>query len=326
MFSTDINPTDKSDAILTFIKAKRWLEGHIDCRFLAAGEYNENYLLKSGGQRYLFRINHGTQLNLDNQIEYEFNVLRAVEASGVTPRPYHYSLHSEQLGRGVMLMEFLPGRPLDYQTDLNRAAEIFARIHALPVPDEGLVLQRDPLEDLCVESLALLQRYPVVHYPEVYRLLRDYHDDLNRDHGGGQAIFNDESLCIVNSEVNSGNFIIDDDRAYLVDWEKAVVSCRYQDLAHFLVATTTLWKTEHRLTRQQKSDFLRTYLDCLPTPLDFELVCQRTLLLERIILLRALSWCFMAFHEYAGQGRALQHRKTLQTITTYLNDAACFLK
>jgi hypothetical protein len=80
------------------------------------------------------------------------------------------------------------------------------------------------------------------------------------------------------------------------------------------------------LSEERKIEFIKTYIAHLPESLDFELVFERTKLLERIILLRALSWCFMAYHEYARQDRALQHDLTLQKITSYLNDAACFLK
>ena len=79
---------EKTRVIREFLEARGWVRGVDAIRFLAAGEYNENFLVTAGNSRYVFRVNHGSQLGLDRQIEYEYRVLRAVEGSGVTPRPF----------------------------------------------------------------------------------------------------------------------------------------------------------------------------------------------------------------------------------------------
>ena len=316
---------DKPSQILDFLHQQGWLAGEPSCAFLAAGEYNENYLVSNDQGRFVFRINHGTQLGLDNQIEYEFRVLSAVSPSQVTPEPYYYSLAAEGLGRGVLLMEYLPGRPLDYTRDLAAAAGIFARIHAQPV-SEQLIVQADPARDIAAESLGLINRYPGVHYPEVRSLLLDYHARIVNESAAMAQLYADEALCIVNTEVNSGNFRMSEQRACLVDWEKAVVSYRYQDLAHFFVPTTTLWKTDYRLSREDKLAFLRVYLENSPVRLSVAEAYEKTLLMEKVILLRALSWCYMAYHEYTAAARELTHDDTFATITRYLDEAECFLK
>lgn len=313
------------NTIIDFITAHEWLDGKPSCSFLAAGEYNENYLITTGNKRFVFRINHGTQLNLENQIEYEFNVLTALKQSGVTPKPYYYAMGCEGLGDGVLMMDYIEGRPLDYRKDLDKAAHIFARIHAVPV-SEKLIVQDSPLVDICQESKGLLERYPIRHYADVHRLLMNYHDALLDEAEHGDQLFSDEQLCIVNTEVNSGNFIISDERSCLVDWEKAVVSCRYQDLGHFLVPTTTLWKADIRLNEHEKKEFLSLYKEKLGLDIELSTLLERTVFLEKIILLRALSWCYMAYHEYSDDSRSLQHSGTFSTITSYLDEAECFLK
>ena len=65
---------------------------------------------------------------------------------------------------------------------------------------------------------------------------------------------------MVNTELNSGNFLIDPQGvSSLVDWEKPLVSEPGQDLGHFLAPTTTFWKTDG------KSCFSNSLSD----PLDF---------------------------------------------------------
>jgi len=316
---------DNSTSILSYIVKNNWLSGDLNCSFLAAGEYNENYRVTDDANSYVFRINHGTQLGLANQIQYEFTVLKVVYPSGVTPRPYRYSLDGGDLGEGALLMEYIPGRALDYARDLGTAAGIFARIHALPT-DPRLIVQADPVRDIAAESLGLIRQYDGDQYRDVRVLLMDYHERIMELAQSSASLFAGEPLCVVNTEVNSGNFLINPVRSCLVDWEKAVVSCRYQDLAHFLVPTTTLWKTGCRLSAGQKRGFLVSYRQALGSDISLDELEEKTRLMERVILLRALSWCYMAWHEYTGKNRALASDATFRKIVSYLDEARCFLQ
>jgi thiamine kinase-like enzyme len=138
-------------------------------------------------------------------------------------------------------------------------------------------------------------------------------------------LFADECLSIVNTEVNSSNFLIDEDRAYLVDWEKAVVSYRYQDLGHFLTPTTTLWKTNHVFSEEEKIYFLEEYRERAGLSIPMDELRAKTRLLERTILLRGLSWCYMAYYEYMREDRALTHSATEKTIRRYMDQVDWFL-
>ncbi len=316
---------DKSPQVLAYIAGNDWLAGEMQCSFLAAGEYNENYLVFGNPGAYVFRINHGTQLGLARQVEYEFTVLQAVFPSGVTPGPLHYSLDAGGLGQGVLLMQYLPGRPLDYARDLDIAADIFARIHALP-PDPRLIVQADPVTAIAAESHALIGRYDGGQYRAVRQLLLNYHDAIVNLTCTAPTFFTGDSLCMVNTEVNSGNFLIHSQRSSLIDWEKAVVSSRYQDLAHFLVPTTTLWKTDCRLSEEDKKSFLRAYRQALDCDISLSELIEKTAFMERVILLRALSWCYMAYHEYTSKSRTLTSDVTFNKIVSYLDEAQCFLQ
>ncbi|MFA7164556.1 MAG: phosphotransferase [Desulfoplanes sp.] len=310
---------NQSEKIRIYLKQSGWLDHPGQISFLASGEYNENYLVAAGAQRFVFRINHGSQLGLEDQMGYEFNVLKALENSGVTPRPFACDPMSEAFGAGVLLMEYVPGVPLKYETDMATAAEIFARIHTQPL-QSGLIRQADPITAIAQESLGLVHRY--ADHPkkrEKARLLQ-YHGqilDLVNSHAG---IFDNEPLCIVNTEVNSGNFCINAHRSYLVDWEKAVISCRYQDLGHFLVPTTTLWKTDHVCSLAEQREFLAAYMAFSGVALDRAEVLFKTQLLMKTIALRATAWCFMAWYEYTRQERGLQHPDTFERICYYLDN------
>ncbi|WP_022667773.1 aminoglycoside phosphotransferase family protein [Desulfospira joergensenii] len=303
-----------------FLNRTGWVPGFRSVSFLAAGEYNANYLVEGRSKRFVLRINHGSQLGLgQDQISYEYRVLKALESSGVTPKPLACLPDPKPLGGGSLLMEFLPGKALVYEEDLDRAAGIFARIHSQPVPDD-LIVQADPVTDIARESLGLIQRFPDHPLREVRDRILAYHDEIMSLAEESRALFRDESLCLVNTEVNSGNFLISEKGAFLVDWEKAVVSYRYQDLGHFLVPTTTLWKTDTCLGPEEKRRFIEAYHREAGLKMDTEELIQKTRIMEKTILLRALSWCFMAFYEYTRTDRALQNQKTFTKIRQYLSD------
>lgn len=323
------HPMGKEAEIFQFLRREGWVDvaGAASVTFLAAGEYNENYFVRADQGQFVFRINHGSQLGLADQIGYEFRVLSALASCGVTPRPFFCAPDANGLGNGVLLMEFLPGGPLVYERDWGKAAQIFARIHALPVArNHSLVVQADPVADIAAESIGLIERFPDHPMPKVGRLLRRYHGRVLELADQSRVEFADEDLCIVNTEVNSGNFLVDGERAWLVDWEKAVVSHRYQDLGHFLVQTTTRWKTDYRFDASARMNFLRAYVEASDADLDLETVDRRTAILERTILLRALSWCYMAYVEYTRSDRGLTNKDTFIRIREYLSEAPCFLR
>lgn len=320
---------DTPETIRTFLTQSGWLANVDEVRFLAAGEYNQNHLVKAGGREYVLRVNTGSQLGLgDGQIAYEFGVLRAIAPSGVTPPVHRVEPHPVDLSGGCLLMDYLEGRALDYATDLDIAARIFARVHALK-PSGDLIRQDDPIADIAAESWGLLERFPDHPRKALLPLLKDYHGQVLRLADENRALFAAGAPVMVNTEVNSGNFVIGQSVSWLVDWEKAVVSSRYQDLGHFLVSTTTRWKAKVVLSTLRKQAFLAAYRGELlertgQAPSMDELTTGANLL-ERTILLRALSWCYMAFYEYTVSGRAIHNQDTLDTITQYLDEAECIL-
>jgi aminoglycoside phosphotransferase (APT) family kinase protein len=307
------------ELIRSFLLDQGWVRGEPAVSFLAAGEYNQNFLVRCGGKRLVFRVNRGSQLGLGDQIGYEFRVLRCVAPSGVTPRPLRVHPAPTPFGGGVMLMEWLPGTPLVYERDLGSAADVFARIHALP-PCPDLLRQEDPVAAVAAESLGLIERYPGHALGRERGTLLGYHERIVRLGQDNRALFAADRPCVVNTEVNSGNFLVGPAGAFLVDWEKAVVSSRHQDLGHFLAPTTTLWRTDTVIDAARRHDFLAAYHASLGDAPPLEALESLCAVMERAVILRGLSWCFMAHHEYAHGMKALTDETTRAKIGLYMRD------
>ena len=124
-----------------------------------------------------------------------------------------------------------------------------------------------------------------------------------------------EEPCIINTELNSSNFIIGKESSYIIDWEKPIIGEREQDLAHFSVPTTTFWKTDVIFSADEIEKFINLYENYSKKMIDrqkfkeyFTMTC-----------LRGTSWCAMAFVEYNG-ARAIKNEYTFNKIKAYLSD------
>lgn len=181
--------------------------------------------MRQGERRFVFRVNIASQINRDDQIVYEYKALRLLAPSGVTPKPFWVDDSRAYLDRGISIMEYLPGRPLDYQRDLDGAAKLFATIHQLELgtKEHELIVENKPLSLIFDECSELLHTYftsPLAD-PAIASYLKEVRDWADSAKTDEKYFTADPWLCIVNTEVNSGNFIVDEKGGtmHLIDWE-----------------------------------------------------------------------------------------------------------
>ena len=291
---------------------------------LAQGEYNLNYVVEQGGRRWVLRVNMGSQIQRDDQIAYEYNALRLLAESGVTPRPYFVDDSRARIPYGVLGMEYLPGDALDYRRDLEAAARLFARIHSVPVEGaHALIHEERPLTMTYEECARLLPVYLESELADP--ALRDYLAEVlawAAEARHREAYFlADPWPCIINTEVNSGNFIADRARGtlHLVDWEKPLWGDPSQDLSHFSVPTTTLWKTDYRMTPAAKRAFLDAYRTAVPDAHLRDTIEARVRLRDPFNCLRGISWSAMAWVTYQTGEHAVRNADTFRKVSAYLD-------
>lgn len=288
--------------------------------FLAQGEYNVNFIIKAAGKKYVFRVNTGSQLQLDNQILYEYNSLKAIEGSGVTPKVHFVDDSLRYFDYGILIMEFLEGMPLDYEKDLKKAASIFSRIHSIKMQETNhFIVEEGIFGDRINEAERLLSN--VWTSDKVNNKVKYFFDGFlswARDNRSKENYFIKEPWHVVNNtEVNSNNFIIGKDKAYLIDWEKPVISDPAQDLTQFMAVTTTLWKTDYLLSAEEKEDFFDTYIEGLDT--GDRNIRERVRLYTPYLYLRALSWCAHAYVEYHDPNKKIKNMDTFEKIKQFLD-------
>lgn len=281
-----------------------------------------NYHISQAGYDYVLRVNIGTQIDRPDQILYEYQTLRLLENSGVTPKPYFVDDARQNLPYGVLLMEYLPGEALDYHCDLDVAARLFARIHSWPVERNHLIIETQPLSMTFEECSRLLKVYLTSELadPSIYTYLKEVLDWADTARLKEAYFLADPWNCIINTEVNSGNFIVNRAKGtlHLVDWEKPLWGDPSQDLSHFCAPTTTLWKTDYRMSNVDYQRFIDMYKSSIPDAHLRDTIEERVRLRDPFNRLRGISWSTMAWVTYQSNQHILKNEDTFQKINQYL--------
>ncbi|MEC9490220.1 MAG: aminoglycoside phosphotransferase family protein, partial [Halanaerobiales bacterium] len=274
-------------------------------------------------EKYVLRVNLGSQMNLDDQIGYEFSALEALAPSGVTPRPFYLDNSQAKMESGLLLMEYLSGRPLDYQKDLKTAAKVLAKIHKLdPDRSERLIREEKPLTAIWNESSSRLDKYfnSGLGKPEIKKFLKKIKTNLAEKREREEDLMNLFSPAVVNNELNSSDFIINDkfNLAYLVDWEKPLVTTPLQDLSHFMVPTTTLRETNFIFNQGEEEEFLHHYLKERGMDSQYREVKNALKLFEQFSAVRGIARAAADWVEYQAADREIKNQDTFETMDSYL--------
>ncbi len=292
---------------------------------LAKGEYNLNYLLQSAQTHLVFRVNMASQINRQDQIIYEYKALQLLQHSGVTPIPCFVDDGRRLIDRGISILQYLPGAPLDYQLDLAGAAKTLATVHQVEVAnsDNHLIVEREPLSLIYDECVGLLQTYlsSELADPDICRFLREVTAWAAAAKAKEQYFLDDPLWCIVNTEVNSRNFIVNraSQTIHLIDWEMPRWGDPSTDLCHFCSPLTTLWKTSFCFVPKSIALFLDAYAHSIRSAHLRNTLEDRMRLKFPFILLRGISWSAMAWIAYQTGYNGIHNEDTRRKLQEYMD-------
>ena len=287
--------------------------GYNNIKLLGAGEYNINFTFDDENLKKVLRINMKSQMNLENQIEYEYETLQLLKDSGVTPKPYDLVTSTNLLPYKYLTMEFLKGRPLNYKTDMKIGAYLLSTVHNTKYGENNLINSSNPFQLMFDECKQMAGEY--LSWDKADEKVSSY---INRFLEKCLTLIPEKysiaNPCIINTELNSGNFLIGEGKedSYVIDWEKALIGECEQDLAHFLAPTTTFWKTDVILLENEINEFLEEYGN-------YRNFDRKRF--ERYLIfncLRGVTWCSMAFRQYSENDKMLMDDTTFKKISSYI--------
>ncbi len=294
-------------------------------RPLAQGEYNMNFFVSQGNTAWVLRVNTGSQIGLSEQeqIAYEYKTLELLKPAQVSPIPYFLDNSFHLLPYGILGMSYLPGERLDYLRDLDDAAQLFARYHQLTIPrgNNHLIVEEKPLSLTFERCCRMLEVYlsSDLADPDLRAYLLEVRAWADEARHREQFFLDDPWQCIINTEVNNSNWIVNRTAAtfHLVDWEKPQWGDPSQDLSHFRVPTTTLWKTDYRMSTEDQASMMAAYQAAIQDPHLQDTIEERTRLRDPFNCLRGVSWCAMAWVQYQRGDHLLKNLDTYQKLSMY---------
>lgn len=296
----------------------------VDYKLLAQGEYNINYLFTHPvtKEKLLLRVNTGSQMHLNDQIGYEYSTLKMLEGSKRTPKAIYVDGSLKSLDQGVLVMEFLEGKPLDYKKDLAIAADCLADIHSIKIESTHLISPLNPLSAILDECRAMFEVYRNSSLADlnktsiIERMLLEGEAKISKlkNYSGYKS-------CI-NTELNSSNFLINgrEKQNYIIDWEKPILGDPSQDLGHFLAPTTTFWKTDDILDEKEIKYFIKQYEMAVNGRFDIEDLEERVNIYIPINCLRGLTWCAMAWVQYQEEAKLIRNEDTSKKLDQYTSE------
>lgn len=309
----------------------------IEVKSLGNGEYNYNFLLCFNEQKAVLRMNFGSQIGLgDDQIEYEYKIMRFIEESNYIPHAIFEDSSFEIFERPYLVMEYVKGRHLNYdiEKDLEKAADSLCNIHKyskekLKELDSEefncIICPKSPMKALIEECETMYSEYEESAFfdeevdakiQEVFAKCRIISKEKEEE----------IDPCIINTELNSTNFLVSDEKCTVIDWEKPVIGELEQDLGHFLAPTTTFWKSEVILVPSQIDRFLENYIDSLERlgediedkMVEMYKIKKKTYKYIILNCLRGLTWCSMAWVQYNNNLKEICNEDTYEKLKQYL--------
>jgi len=223
-------------------RVPQWKGAQPKTTSLAGGITNQNFRVDIGAESFVLRIvGEKTELLGINR-EYEYAANLAAGNLGIAPQVYYYILPEGYLVTRFINAKPLPPEEIRQPENLQKVADLVKKFHSMPpIPGSFSVYQ-------IVEDYAKTARSYNVSLPENFEWLRE------QMYTAKQAFDKDPlPLCPCHNDLLNENFLQQDGKIYLLDWEYAGMGDPFFDLANFAV--------HHKLTDEEDRYFLSCYFD-----------------------------------------------------------------
>lgn len=246
-------------------------------------------LLAHGEANVIFRLNQDrlirVAVNTPNQrfegdftrvTEFEWKILHYLQGSGLGHKLLGAQLQpQDDFPYTYLMTDFIPGAPMDYsRSHLQRCAHTLAELHRLPLhPDYAQVQQLQPqvqqvsrpLELFFQESRDYAQPYLQAADADVetVQMLTSVLAKAEARLAAQPLLAEYPHTCLVHGDHTYENWIMNPQRAHLIDWEWAEIGSPAGDLGHFLSPVTIRRYRGYTMPPEDKQFFLNAYYSAL---------------------------------------------------------------
>jgi aminoglycoside phosphotransferase (APT) family kinase protein len=272
-------------------------------RPLPSGAYHRHAVLATPNDAWLLRACTGPQWGVPAaaQLTREHATLRALEPTGVAPRPVALLEAENGAGAPVLVEELVSGRHLDYARDMAAFGAALAQVHALTPLHLPRACARDEL--LTDGRACLADAHPGAEDEEAVALVR------RLEAAAAAAPVAPSRLVLVHTDLNAANLLVDRG-ARILDWDAARLGPPEWDLAHALSPTTTHWDAASACTLDPEDceALLEAYVAAAFDRGAAAHAVARVPALLAAVAFRALAWCLGFAAQARAEGLAVEPR------------------
>jgi thiamine kinase-like enzyme len=276
--STLLNLGQLREALRSHLQTRQLLKDGDTLELLAHGEANVIFRLNTDR---LVRVavntpNQRFQGDFSRVTTFEGTILHYLKGTGLGHELLGEQLEpSDDFPYTYLITNYIPGGPMDYsRPHLQHCAATLARLHRLPLQSGYEQVQQlkpqvqqvsQPLTLFFQESRDYAQ--PYLDSPDAdAEIIQMLETVLAR----AEARLAAESLlseycheCLVHSDHTYENWVVNDQQAYLIDWEWAEIGSPAGDLGHFLSPVTICRRHGYQMPAEDRQFFLNAYYNAL---------------------------------------------------------------
>jgi len=186
---------------------------------LDGGRSNRNYLLKSGNQKFVLRLNGSNTLLPGSNRHSEMNIWNAASAAGLAP-PLLYIDEQQGILVSSYIEDSLPPQAEASRSIIDQALTLLSHCHKLQVDAHNL-----DLSEHIQQYWQLIEAKGVPADPVLSEQRKPMQDLLDSRH------FKEAETGLCHHDPVMANFVGGPDRLYLIDWEYAAKGLLVMDYA-----------------------------------------------------------------------------------------------
>lgn len=226
------------------------------------GGYNINYLVNIDNRKFLFRFNLDKYIDVDNQIEYEYQILKYLKEKNIAPKPYFIDIAKKDLKYDLLVEEFIENNPLKFGSKfLKDIGKLVRKLHLIPLPqNDFLIKNTNPLADQWNFIKKKIDFIKSTRFNQEFLSFIDlYIPKIDRYVSSHSDLFSAKEICINHRDMVIENVLQTDKGLRLIDWQAAMIDDPSYDLTLFFCDIMIEWNLERGLTKKEKQVFLDSY-------------------------------------------------------------------
>ena len=234
----------------------------ISIKEINRGGYNINYLVDIDSHKFVFRFNIDKYLDVENQTEYENEILKYLEKFDIAPKVYFIDTSKNFFEYDLLVEEFIENDKLQFGDDfLENFGKLVKELHSVPLPQNSLLIKNSkPLIDQWNFIKGKVDFIKSGNFNKIFLLfINPYISKVDKYVSNFSNLFESKDVCLNHRDLVIENVLQTDKGLKLIDWQAIMADDSSYDLEFFTCDIVIEWNLGRPLTNEEKQIFLNSY-------------------------------------------------------------------